>query len=320
MLVAGAGAVGQWLGARLQQAGHDVHLLTTQRHIEPLRSLRIEGLSTFSGNLHAVADAKQLSGDFGAIVLTSKAHMTQAIAPQVASFLDDGAPFISLQNGLGNAQKMGRFVTPERVVVAVTSHGLTLERPGLIRHTGIGATIVGPGPGGDHDEARVADKLLADAKLEPEMHADMRGFIWRKALVNHAINPVAALHGVRNGEIAQRPELHALSSTMLREGLALAARARVELPPGDAQNLVDATLEKTAQNKVSMLQDVEAKRPTEIETLTGRMVRLGERLLVSMPRSEAVYGRLKDLETSYLGAERVRQTVWDELPWEEQPF
>ena len=197
MLVAGAGAVGQWLGARLQQAGHDVHLLTTQRHIEPLRSLRIEGLSTFSGNLHAVADAKQLSGDFGAIVLTSKAHMTQAIAPQVASFLDDGAPFISLQNGLGNAQKMGRFVTPERVVVAVTSHGLTLERPGLIRHTGIGATIVGPGPGGDHDEARVADKLLADAKLEPEMHADMRGFIWRKALVNHAINPVAALHGVQ---------------------------------------------------------------------------------------------------------------------------
>ncbi len=320
VLVAGAGAIGQWLGARLQQAGHSVQLLTTARHVAPLRALRISGLASWSGALDAVTAPEDATGPFEAVVLTCKANQTQHLAPAVAPLLAPSGVFLSLQNGLGNAQKIARSVPAGRIAVALTSHGVMLEAPGRIRHAGAGATLVGPGPDGDEAPARKALQLLADAGLEPEWHDAMRGFVWRKALINHAVNPVAALHLVANGEVLARPELHALASTMLREGLALAERGRVPLPPGDLQGLLDSTLRKTAANRVSMLQDVEAKRPTEIEQLTGRMVRLGEKLLVSMPRSEAVYGRVKDLETSYLGAERVRQTVWDELPWELEPF
>ena len=320
VLVAAAGAIGQWLGARLQQAGHTATLFTTPRHVEPLRDLRIEGLVHWRGRLEAVSDPAALRGPFDAIVLTSKAHRTQSIAPLVAPLLSPSGVFLSLQNGLGNGEKAGRFVAPGRVAVALTSHGIMLESPGRIRHAGAGGTQVGPGPAGDEAPARKAHQLLADAGLEPEWQPRIRGFVWRKALINHAVNPVAALNGVANGEVLARPELHALASTMLREGLALAERGRVPLPPGDLLELLDTTLRRTAANRVSMLQDVAARRTTEIETLSGRLVRLAERLLVSMPRSEAVYGRVKDLEASYLGAEAARQTMWDELPWETEPF
>ena len=320
VLVAGAGAVGQWLGARLQDAGHDVQLLTTPRHVAPLRDLRITGLTTWSGALEAVADPSQLTGRFEAIVLASKAHQTQHIAPKVAPLLAPDGVFVTLQNGLGNAQKVARVVSPERVAVAITSHGLFLEAPGRIRHAGAGSTQVGPHVPAGEPAAKRAVGLLNDAHLDPDAQPQMRGFVWRKALINHAVNPVAALHGVLNGDVLARNELHTLSSVMLAEAVGLASRARVPLPPGDLQALLDATLQRTANNRVSMLQDVEARRPTEIEQLTGRLVRLGEKLLVSMPRSESVYGRVKDLEASYLGADAATRMAWDELPWEAEPF
>lgn len=320
LLIAGAGAIGQWLGARLQSAGHDVELLTTSRHVAPLRDLRISGLSTWSGSLRAVDDPARLGTGYDAVVLTCKAHQTQHLTPLVANRLAPQGTFLTLQNGLGNAQKAARFVPPERIAVALTSHGIWVEAPGRLRHAGSGGTQVGPHVPEGREAATRAKKVLDDAGLGPEFHAEMRGFVWRKALVNHAVNPVAALHGVPNGEVLARPELHALSRTLLAEGQLLAERARVPLPPGDLAALLDATLQRTATNRVSMLQDVEARRPTEVEQITGRMVRLAERLLVSMPRSESVYGRVKDFEASYLGAEAATRMAWDELPWEAEPF
>lgn len=320
VLVAGAGAIGQFLGARLQDAGHAVQLLTTPRHVAALRDLRIAGLSAWSGSLPATADLRDVGDGFDAVVLTCKAHQTQHLGPQVAPLLAGDGVFLTLQNGLGNAQKVARVVPPAQVAVALTSHGIWVEAPGRLRHAGIGGTQVGPHTADGHEAARRAQALLADARLDPEVHDEMRGFVWRKAIVNHAVNPVAALHGVPNGEVLARRELHELSLGLLAEAQRLAERARVPLPPGDLAQLLDATLQRTATNRVSMLQDVEARRPTEIEQITGRMVRLGERLLVSMPRSESVYGRVKDLEASYLGPEAATRLAWDELPWETEPF
>lgn len=285
-----------------------------------MRDLRIAGLSSWSGALSATADPRDLGDGFDAVVLTSKAHQTQHLAPLVAPCLAADGVFLTLQNGLGNAQKVARAVPPERVAVALTSHGIWVEAPGRLRHAGTGGTQVGPHVAGGREAALRAQSLLADAGLDPELHAEMRGFVWRKAMINHCVNPVAALHGVPNGEVLARAELHALSLALLAEAQRLAERARVPLPPGDLVALLDATLQRTATNRVSMLQDVEARRPTEIEQLTGRMVRLGERLLVSMPRSESVYGRVKDLEASYLGADVATRMAWDELPWEAEPY
>ncbi|HEX2065399.1 MAG TPA: 2-dehydropantoate 2-reductase, partial [Candidatus Thermoplasmatota archaeon] len=216
-------------------------------------------------------------------------------------------------------EKLRRLVPAGKVALALTSHGLTLEAPGRVLHAGTGPTLVGPLDPAHDGAARVAFGLFARVGLEPEWRDGMRGAVWRKALVNHAINPVAALHGVPNGALLERKELRALARSLLEEGRALAQRARAEVGDGLLEAM-EATLERTRGNLCSMLQDVKAGRPTEVEQITGRLVRLGERLLVPMPRSDSVYGRVKDLEASYLGAERARRTAWDELAHEQEPF
>lgn len=319
VLVAGAGAVGQWLGARLEQAGYGVTLWTTPRHTEALATgLVVTGLTNLSGRVRAVSDRPR--GPFDVVVLTSKAHRTAALAEAAAPALARDGVFLTLQNGLGNAGKVARFVPPDRVAVGLTSHGVTLEHPGRVVHAGSGATLVGPAAGAPPDAARRAHTVLERAGLEPEWKDAMRGFVWRKAIVNAGINPLGALHGVRNGGILERKDLREEALAVVAEGVRLAGEARVGLPEGDLSQTLLSTLERTVGNKVSMLQDVEARRPTETEQILGRMVRLAGRMGVPVPRMEGLYGRMKDLEASYLGAEAALRLAQEEAAWETDPF
>jgi 2-dehydropantoate 2-reductase len=321
VLVAGAGAVGQWLGGRLLQDGHDTTLLCRPAQAAAITGpgLFVRGATTLHGHPKAVTELAAGLDPFEVVVLTCKAHHTAAMAELVAPHLAPAGILVSLQNGLGNGEKLGHVAPAGRVALALTSHGLTLEAPGRVLHAGTGPTLVGPLDSVHDSAARLAFGLFTRVGLEPEWRDQMRGAVWRKALVNHAINPVAALHGVRNGALLDRKDLRALSRSLLDEGLALAQRARADVGDGVLEAL-EATLERTRENACSMLQDVQAHRPTEVEQITGRLVRLGEQLLVAMPRSDSVYGRVKDLEASYLGAERARRLAWDELAWEREPF
>jgi 2-dehydropantoate 2-reductase len=322
VLVAGAGAIGQWLGLRLLQTGQDVTLLARPRHVEAIRrdGLRIAGLTEAHAHVAAVSDLGELDGRFDAIVLACKAHQTAELGAAVAPLLAPEGVLASLQNGLGNVEKLRRFLPRDRLAVALTSHGVTVEAPGRLRHAGTGATLVGPALGGPDAAARTVYRMLLQARLEPEWQDQTRGHIWRKAIVNAGINPVGALYGARNGEVVKRSDLRKLCLGLVKEAAGLAKVARVPLPPGDLELLTLTTLDRTANNKCSMLQDVEAKRPTEVEQITGRLVRLGEKLLASMPLSDSVYGRVKDLEASYLGPDVAARMAKDELPWEAEPF
>jgi 2-dehydropantoate 2-reductase len=323
VLVAGAGAVGQWLGGRLLQDGHDTTLLCRPAQAAAINGpgLVVRGHTTLHGHPKAVTEVLAGTDPFEVIVLTCKAHQTAPLAAVVAPHLKAGGTLVSLQNGLGNGGKLLRVAPPGQVALALTSHGLTLEAPGHVHHAGLGPTLVGPAQDGQDRGARMAFGLLARVGLEPEWRDAMRGPVWRKALVNHAINPVAALHGVLNGQLARRADLHEACLAVLTEGEAVARKAGVDLGPGGA--LVEAfeqTVARTGENACSMLQDVRAKRPTEVEQITGRLVRLAQRNGVAVPRSQGVYRRLKDLEASYLGADRAARLAADEAPFETDPL
>ena len=323
VLVAGAGAIGQWLGLKLLQTGQDVTLLARPRHVEAIRAggLRVSGLTDAHAHIQAVAELPAVpSAPYDCIVLTCKAHQTAGLAEAVVPHLKPDGVLVSLQNGLGNAEKLRRLLPRDRIAVALTSHGVTVERPGLLRHAGQGPTLIGPFAGADETAARIAYRILLQANLEPEWQTAMRGYVWRKAIVNGGINPVGALHGVKNGGILKSSELRKLCLGLVGEAEGLARLLRVPLPPGDLQQLAITTLERTALNKCSMLQDVEAKRPTEVEQLTGRLVRLARTMRAKMPLNDAIYARVKAVEASYLGQGPAAQMAADEAEWEGEPF
>ncbi len=303
VLIAGAGAVGGWLAAYLDE----VTLLGRPALQEAVASsgLRVRGHTTFQGQPEIITEP---DGHYDVAILTCKAHQTAALGAQVAPLADH---LITLQNGLGNAEKLAALVGPERVTAALTSHGITVEAPGRLLHAGKGMFKVGPCPGSEWNE-RTDEALALFSALDPEACASMRGHIWQKAIINAGINPVGALHGIPNGQILGT-DRQGLMEALVQEAAALAERGRVTLPPGDLIDAAVGVCQATADNKCSMLQDVEANRPTEIEQITGRMVRLGEALLASMPRSDFVYGRIKDLEASYLAPGKAEETAWQEL-------
>lgn len=306
ILIAGAGAIGQVIAAKLTEAGHDVECLVRERFIAPLRNARVEGKTEFHGPLRAVADPK---GPYDVAIITTKAHQTHVIAEQIAPHLTEDALVISIQNGLGNQQKLERIFSREQVVTGLTSNGAYVVAPGHVVHAGDGPTKLGG------QRAEEAAGILQT--LQPTVHEDMRKEVWTKAIVNAALNPVAAIFGCKNGELLSDPEKKALAKTITKECWDLATKARVHMD--DPWPTVESVLRMTAENKCSMLQDVEQQRPTEIEQITGRMVRLGELLLVSMPKNDYLYGRLKDLERSYLGFQS-EEMAFLELEWARDPF
>lgn len=306
ILIAGAGAIGQMIAARLTQAGEDVQCLVRERFLAPLQNVRVHGKTEYEGPLAALTEPE---GRYDTIIITAKAHQTHEIAAQLQPHLAPGGTVVSIQNGLGNQQKLERFFDPEQVVLGLTSQGVTIEEPGVVYHAGDGPTKLG-GP-----RAEAVAELLAP--LQPVVHEDIREQVWTKAIVNAALNPLGAIFGCKNGEVYADPERRALSKAITAECWALATKARVQI--ADPWPAVEAIMQLTADNKCSMLQDVEAKRPTEIEQITGRFVRLGELLLVSMPKNDYIYGRLKDLERTYLGSIS-EEMAFLELEYARDPF
>ncbi|MGB1696962.1 MAG: ketopantoate reductase family protein [Thermoplasmatota archaeon] len=306
ILIAGAGAIGQMVAARLVLSGQPVQCLVRDRFVTPLQNARVHGKTEYEGPLDAVTEP---AGPYDIIIITAKAHQTHEIAAQLQPHLAPDGTVVSIQNGLGNQQKLERFFDAEQVVVGLTSQGATIQEPGVVYHAGLGPTKLG-GP-----RAEAIAELLAP--LQPTVHEDIREQVWTKAIVNAALNPLGAIFGCKNGEVYADPDRRALAKAITAECWALATKARVDIP--DPWPAVESIMQMTADNKCSMLQDVEAKRPTEIEQITGRLVRLGELLLVSMPKNDYVYGRLKDLERSYLGSDS-EEMAFLELEWARDPF
>ncbi len=282
------------LGARLAQAGHDVHLLGRA----PLRAavqqagLIVEGHTEFRDALPVHTDAPD--DVFDVVFVTCKAHATSTIATQIASCV--GQAVVSLQNGLGNSAVLAAACGAKKVVVASTNHGVLVEAPGRIRHAGFGTVQVGGSPDAAGPVQLVAD-LLAGAGLEPTVEEDMTGRLWLKGAVNAGLNPTCALLRVPNGQIGERLDD---ARRLVKEVHSLSRAAGIRLP-ADPVEAFDATIAATAENRCSMLQDVEAKRPTEIEQITGYFMRVSRRLGYPLFANEEVHAAIKALEESYLG-------------------
>src|SRR5262249_1308042 len=143
---------------------------------------------------------------------------------------------------------------------------------------------------------------LADACTRAGMPtnavADARGPQWRKVIFNASTNPIGALTGLTHGRVCERPDLRALVSGLVAEGKAVAAAQGIELD-ADPETLIDHAAEVAYEHKASMLQDVEARRPTEVDYLNGGIVRFGRERGVPTPLNEAIWALITGTEASW---------------------
>ena len=300
--VVGCGAVGSLFAAGLAQLD-DVEVWAydlAREHVDAINQegLRISGAGELVGRLRATAEPGEVPPcDFG-IVATKAMHTSAAVAAIAPAF--SGGAVASVQNGLGNEEAIAEHV--ERVIRGTTFPAGQVVEPGHVRWDVRGDTTLGP----FEPQPAPADAIerLADACTRAGMPshavADARGPQWRKVIFNAATNPLGALTGLTHGRVCERPDLRSLVTKLVDEGKAVAAAQEIELDD-DPERLIDHAARKDVayDHKASMLQDVEARRQTEIDYLNGGIARFGGGLGVPTHLNEAVWALVKGLEASW---------------------
>ena len=316
IVIAGAGAIGGYIGARMAQAGAGVVLFARGPH---LRAMQERGLRVISADGDFEVKP-EVTGDLAAIgaadvvVLGVKAHSLTALAPQLRALFTEDTVVVSTQNGIPwwyfqghggqhDGVRLERVdpggaiagaIEPRRILGAVAYFATDVVEPGVIRHTEGDRISLGEPDGSRSERTQAIAEALIGAGLRCPITTRIRQEIWVKLLGNVAFNPISALTGGTLQELARHPEVSQLVRTMMTETAAVAAKLGIELPISIDQRMAGA--EKVGAHRTSMLQDCEAGRPMELDAVVGGVLELGDRLGLSMPATRAVYACTKLLD------------------------
>ncbi len=302
ILVVGAGAVGSVLAARLSAAGFPVELVARREHVAAIRArgLRIEGTSDGTFHPTALADLAEATSP-EAILLTVKTFDLPTAVALLGRRFPRLVPTLLPQNGLNVEPSVERDLRAASgadplpaLVRAVNSIPATLVGPGVVRQNGRGELVLrDPARGGPAAVATATFRdLIERAGVAVRLVADLERELWRKALVNAAINPVTAIHRVRNGRLLESP-YRELAQTLLREAERAAAAAGFEFTDEEADRELERVVRATAENRSSMLQDRDRGRPTEVDAISGEILRTATAHGFDLPATRAVVAELR---------------------------
>ncbi len=299
--IIGCGAVGSLFAAHLAQKGEaEVWAYDVWRdHIDAIRrnGLRLSGAAEFTAKLNATSNAEELPRcDYG-IVATKAIHTRSAIG-QVAHAFDDESAVCSVQNGVGNEEIIAEHV--KYVIRGTTFPAGHPVGPGHVGFDIKGDTWIGPFEPTQTPMSKVEELagLITRSGMDVIALKDARGAQWTKLIFNAATNPVGALTLLHHGAATRFSPTGQLSNDLIAEGEAVAKALGIELH-GDPRALVQKGANAPGKHRASMLQDVLAKRQTEVDFMNGAIVKWGEETGIPTPLNKAMWELIKGLEHSW---------------------
>jgi 2-dehydropantoate 2-reductase len=316
--VLGAGAIGGFLGARLARAGVDVVLIARGPHLKTMRDsgLRVvEAGGDWAVRVDATDDFAAMR-DADAVFVTLKAHSLPPVAERMAENLGDETAVVSAQNGIpwwyfqrhgGDLEGIhletvdpggviARAIDPRRVIGCVVYPATSLVSPGVVRHTEGERFSLGELDGAQSPRSLDLSRVLVSAGLKAPVQPKIRAELWLKLLGNAVFNPLSALTRATLGDMAQSPLVADVVRAAMQEVDAVARRVGIGISVSIDQRIKGAA--RVGDHKTSMLQDLEAGRPMEIDALTGSVVELGDRLGIPVPHLRTLYSAVKLLQSS----------------------
>lgn len=308
--ILGTGAIGSLVCARLSTiagvellghgrgesaAHHIVHGLQLESKTEVIE---VDSSDVIFTMVEAGIPA-ELNSTFDVVIICAKSSSTTELAQLAQLLLKEKGIAFSLQNGLGNEEILVEYLGLARVLAATTTHGALVKSPGKVHWAGEGVIEIGAMPGGISPPSNLVE-VLELAGLNPVISDDMRGSLWRKLLLNVAINPLAAITGVENGGLLESGLFDESCAIMLESSrVALASGVLIQ----DEIELIDLlrdVLQRTANNRCSMLQDVIAGRTTERVSITGELLGRAEKLGINCPRVGLLDAMLRAIDDKSL--------------------
>lgn len=324
-LIAGAGAIGAYLGARMARRGEEVVLFARGPHFRAMKEhgVRVTGPEEDFVVRPEVVDDLGKAGIADVVFLGVKAHSVTGLAPLLGAVTGPDTVFVSTQNGLpwwyfentgGRFEGLhlervdpggviSRSIESRRVLASIVYFSTEIAEPGVIRHIEGNRISLGEPDGSRSDRSRQIAQALIAAGLRAPVTTRIRHEIWVKIMGNVAFNPISALTRATLVEMVRDPDVSRLVRNIMLEVEAVALEVGVQMPVSVEQRIAGAG--KVGEHKTSMLQDLEAGRPMELEAIAGAVVELGERLGIPMPHCSAVYACTKLLSTTQRKAANV---------------
>ena len=232
-------------------------------------------------------------------IISGKAHSTNELASISKRILDENGIVVSIQNGLGNAELLASQFGLGGSLAGSTTHSAWRSDDGVVNWSGRGSIDLGHLDGSDpNDKALDLIGYLGDSGLNPQWSNEIRGVLWKKLLINVAINPICAIVGVRNGALARDPMLWDQAIQTMKEAEIVARASGIDLGDLDIERCLREVVSNTSENRVSMLQDIMAGKKTEIEVLCGAVVQRGEELGIPTPMNQMLLTLVRGIEES----------------------
>jgi 2-dehydropantoate 2-reductase len=309
--VVGAGAIGGFLGGWLSAAGEEVTFIARGANLDAIakngmRVIGEDGVESMSRDARAVRTMRE-AGPQDAVLLTVKAHQVAPVAEDLRHLMSDDTAIVTMQNGIpwwyfhkhgGELEgrqvvaadpdgSIARHIDSGRVIGSVVYPAATLVSPGVVQVVEGKRFTLGELDGSESARILALSAALGRAGFKAPVTSDIRGEIWLKIWGNLSFNPISALTHATLVDLLQFPPTRELSIAMMREAEAIANKLGIRFRVGIDRRVAGA--EKVGAHKTSMLQDVEAGKPIELDALVGAVVELGRLTGTPTPHIDAVY-------------------------------
>jgi 2-dehydropantoate 2-reductase len=312
--IVGAGAIGGFLGAYLSRSGQDVILIARGPHLAAMKSRGVtvrHGEDEFTARPECTDHITAIHGS-EVVFLTLKAHSISSVAPAIGAAVTDGATVVGAQNGIpwwyfedrhlesvDPGGVIARSIPYRTVVGCIAYPAAQVIDPGVILHLEGNRFTLGEPDGSKSERVQAISSMLVKAGLKAPISTRIRHEIWLKVLGNATLNPISALTGATLADILASPNSRELVRTLMDEVDAVARATGVEVALSVEKRMEGAAA--TGAHKTSMLQDLEAGRPLEIDALVGAVIELADAAGVPVPSLRVVYRLTKLLDKSRTG-------------------
>jgi len=308
--IVGVGAIGGLLGGHLARSGEDVILIARGPQLAALRShgLTVRGAAEeFTVHPRATDDVAAV-GEADAVFITLKAHGIPAAAPRIGKALRPGASVVGAMNGIpwwyfpdrhlesvDPGGVIARSIPLEQVVGCVVYPAASILEPGLILHEEGDRFSLGEPEGSKTERVERLSAMLTASGFKAPVQTRLRSEIWLKVAGNATLNPVSVVTRATLGEMFATAQSRDLIRTLMEEVASVARSLGVELPVSIEKRMVGAAA--VGAHKTSMLQDLEARKPLELDALLGAVIEIAGWNAVEVPSLRALYALAKLAES-----------------------
>jgi len=277
IIIFGAGAIGSLFGFFLAK-NNNVILIGRKEHVKAIKKngLKITGKTQAIKKINAETKIENIHFNPDLLIITVKSYDTEKAIKISRKIIKNNTKIITIQNGLDNIEKIKNHTNKDKIIAGITTYAALIQKPGVIKHTGNGETILGLINKKKTKKIEEINKIFNQSGIKTKISKNIKKEIWEKAIINSSINPITTIFNCKNGYLQKNLILKKLIKKTCRESTNIANTQNINLSHEKMYKKTLVVINNTKNNRSSMLQDFMKNKKTEIDSINNIIVKIGK--------------------------------------------